>query len=314
MSAAPVPRLSVARAARWPATGWLRGASVAALVLVPALALLVLAALPILEILRISLAESDGIRFRDLMVWRDEVLSLRLNFGNYLVLASDPFYVETYLSSLRYAAATTLLCLLAGFPFAYFLARARPELRPLLLMLVSLPFWTSYLLRIYACKAILDDHGALNLLLSFLPGAPSLHVMHSATAVVLGLVYTYLPFMVLPLYASLVRMDWRLVDAALDLGATPLSAFFRITVPLSRHGMVAGAMLVFIPSIGEYVIPELLGGPGTLMIGRVLWDEFFSNNDWGLACAVGVSMLLLLLVPLTRTGDIRRAGAGGSRP
>jgi len=284
-----------------------------ALIGVPALVLLALGAAPLLQILGISVAESDGIRFFDLLKFSDGVLALRINLANYLSLLTDAFYVETYLSSLRYALITMLLCLLIGYPFAYFIARAEARWRPALMLLVSLPFWTSYLLRVYACKALLDDHGSINLLLLDLHLIDQpLRMLHTSGAVVLGLVYTYLPFMVLPLYGTLVRLDWRLVDAALDLGATPLSAFFLVTVPLSRAGIAAGTLLVFIPSVGEYVIPELLGGPGTLMIGRVLWDEFFSNNDWGLACAVGVTMLTLLLLPIVLLDGLRRP-AGGER-
>ncbi len=282
-----------------------------ALIAVPALVLLALGVAPLLQILDISVAESDGIRFFDLLNYSQGVLAIRINLANYLSLLTDPFYVETYLSSLRYALITTLLCLLIGFPFAYFIARAPARWRPALMLLVSLPFWTSYLLRVYACKALLDDHGAINHLLLALQWIHQpLRMLHTSGAVVLGLVYTYLPFMVLPLYGTLVRLDWRLLDAALDLGATPLSAFLLVTVPLSRAGIAAGSLLVFIPSVGEYVIPELLGGPGTLMIGRVLWDEFFSNNDWGLACAVGVSMLTLLLLPIVMLDAARRLGAG----
>jgi putrescine transport system permease protein len=244
---------------------------------------------PFLIVLRLSFAEMDPAG----------VPHLTLNFANYLFIARDELYVLTYLSSIRYAALTTALCLLIGYPFAYFMARARPSLRPVLLMMVMLPFWTSFLLRIYAWKGILANHGILNhALISLGVISEPLHMMNTPFSLVVGMVYAYLPFMILPLYANLVKMDLHLLEAAADLGATPLQAFWRITVPLSKSGIVAGAMLVFIPAVGEYVIPELLGGPGTLMIGKVLWDEFFTNNDWPLASAVTVVAIMLILVPM----------------
>ncbi|MFN0185282.1 MAG: ABC transporter permease, partial [Aquabacterium sp.] len=206
------------------------------------------------------------------------------------------------------AAATTVLCLIIGYPFAYFMARARPSIQPALLMLVMLPFWTSFLLRVYSWKALLSQGGwAYDVLVGLgldqvlvamgLIPAPT-KLLHTPFSLVLGMVYTYLPFMILPLYGNLAKLDLRLLEAAQDLGATPWVAFWKVTVPLSKAGIIAGSMLVFIPCIGEYVIPELLGGPETLMIGRVIWDEFFSNNDWPMASGVAVVMILLILVPL----------------
>jgi putrescine transport system permease protein len=191
------------------------------------------------------------------------------------------------------------MCLLIGYPFAYFMARARPTIRPTLMMLVMLPFWTSFLLRIYAWKGILANHGIANEIMLGLGliDAP-LHMMNTPFALIIGMTYAYLPFMILPLYANLVKMDLRYLEAAADLGATPMQAFWRITVPLSKSGIIAGAMLVFIPAVGEYVIPALLGGPETLMIGQVLWDEFFTNNDWPLASAVTIVVLLLIMLPM----------------
>ena len=265
--------------------------------------------LPFLIVLRISFASMDGALVSELLKYADGRLSLTLELGNYGLLFSDDLYWRTYGLSLFYAAVTTLACLLVGYPFAYFMARASSALQPLLLMGVMLPFWTSFLLRVYAWKGLLDgDTGWIGQLLRALKvdhvllalGAiPALgQFMYSPFSLVLGMVYTYLPFMVLPLYANLAKLDLRLLEAAQDLGATPWQAFWRVTVPLSRAGIVAGAMLVFIPCVGEYVIPELLGGPQTLMIGRVLWDEFFSNNDWPMASAVAVVMVLLIIVPL----------------
>jgi putrescine transport system permease protein len=257
---------------------------------------------------KISVSEMGEISFKDLVTTTDGAVHLAFRFGNYLTLVQDALYLNTYWASLRYAAVTTLLCLFIGYPFAYFMARARSSLQPALLMLVMLPFWTSFLLRVYAWRTLLTEGGwvadavagsGLDQLLAALglistPG----QLMHTPFSLVLGMVYNYLPFMVLPLYSNLSKMDLRLLEAAADLGATPWTAFWQVTVPLSKAGIVAGSMLVFIPCVGEYVIPELLGGPETLMIGRVLWDEFFSNNDWPMASTVAVVMVLLILVPL----------------
>ena len=275
---------------------------------VPYLWLLAFFLLPFVIVLRISLSEMDGVQFGDLLSYGDGVLQLTLKLSNYVFLTEDALYLRTYLSSLKYAAATTLLCLAIGYPFAYFMARAKSTLQPALLMLVMLPFWTSFLLRVYAWKGLLSDNGWVAELLSAagidqllaaagLIPAPG-QLMHTPFSLVLGMTYTYLPFMILPLYGTLSKLDLRLLEAAADLGATAWTAFWKITVPLSKAGIIAGSMLVFIPCIGEFVIPELLGGPQTLMIGRVMWDEFFSNNDWPMASAVAVVMVLLIIVPL----------------
>ncbi len=285
---------------------WLAGR--AAVIGVPYLWLAVFFLLPFLVVARISVSEMEITTFRDIVTWKDGAIAFHLNFGNYLLLLSDSLYFETFLASVKYAAVTTLLCLGIGYPFAYFMARARRSLQPALLMLVMLPFWTSFLLRVYAWKALLTEQGLvaeaieavgldrLLVALGLVPGPGQL--MNTPFSLVLGMTYTYLPFMVLPLYSNLAKMDLRLLEAASDLGATAWTAFWKITVPLSRAGIVAGAMLVFIPCVGEYVIPELLGGPQTQMIGRTLWDEFFSNNDWPMACAVAVTMILLVIVPI----------------
>ena len=256
--------------------------------------------LPFLIVLRISLTEMEGGNpFGSLLSYLDGTLVLKVKLANYLFIVSDELYFFTYLSSLKFAAITTLLCLVIGYPFAYFMARARPAVRPLLMLLVMLPFWTSFLLRIYAWKGILANHGLLNdLLIALGVVSEPLHMMNTSFSLVVGMVYAYLPFMILPLYANLVKMDVRFLEAAADLGATPLQTFWRITVPLSKSGIIAGAMLVFIPALGEYVIPALLGGPETLMIGQVLWDEFFTNNDWPMASSVTVVVILLILVPM----------------
>ncbi|MES2263836.1 MAG: ABC transporter permease subunit [Pseudomonadota bacterium] len=255
---------------------------------------------PFLIVARISFSEIDaGNPFGNLMTYVDGVASLKIKLSNYQFIAKDDLYVLTYLSSLKYAAITTVCTLLIGYPFAYFMARSKPSLRPVLMMLVMLPFWTSFLLRIYAWKGILANNGVLNhfLLSAGLIDAP-IHMMNTQFSLIIGMVYAYLPFMILPLYANLVKMDVRFLEAAGDLGATPLQTFWRITVPLSKSGIIAGSMLVFIPAVGEYVIPELLGGPETLMIGHVLWDEFFTNNDWPMASSVTVVVILLILVPM----------------
>jgi putrescine transport system permease protein len=275
---------------------------------VPYVWLLVFFLLPFLIVLKISVSEMEAVRFKDLITWADGKLQLSLRLENYLFITQDDLYFKTYLSSLKYAGVTTLLCLGLGYPFAYFMARARATVQPALLMLVMLPFWTSFLLRVYAWKGLLSENGwAFELITGLgldrvlaaagLIAAPG-QLMNSPFSLVLGMTYTYLPFMVLPLYANLAKMDLRLLEAAADLGATAWVAFWKVTVPLSKAGIIAGSMLVFIPCVGEFVIPELLGGPQTLMIGRVMWDEFFSNNDWPMAATVAVVMVLLIIVPL----------------
>ncbi|QSI75511.1 MULTISPECIES: ABC transporter permease subunit [Niveibacterium] len=275
---------------------------------VPYAWLLVFFLLPFLIVMKISVSEMETVHFKDLLTYKDGLLQLTLKLSNYEFIAEDPLYFKTYLASLKYAAITTLLSLLIGYPFSYFMARAKPSLQPALLMMVMLPFWTSFLLRVYAWKGLLGENGWVANLLELLridhllvaAGLiPALgKFMNTPFSLVLGMVYTYLPFMILPLYANLAKMDLRLLEAAADLGATPWTTFWKITVPLSKAGIIAGSMLVFIPCVGEFVIPELLGGPETLMIGRVLWDEFFSNNDWPMASGVAVVMILLIIVPL----------------
>ena len=274
----------------------------------PYLWLLAFFLLPFLIVLKISVSESEGVTFKDVLTLKEGLLQLTVKLSNYVFLTQDDLYLKTYISSIKYAAVTTVLCLAIGYPFAYFMARAKATIQPALLMLVMLPFWTSFLLRVYAWKGLLTEQGwvaeiliALRIdhLLLAADLIPALgKFMNSPISLVLGMVYTYLPFMILPLYGNLAKMDLRLLEAASDLGATPWTAFWKVTVPLSKAGIIAGSMLVFIPCVGEFVIPELLGGPQTLMIGRVLWDEFFSNNDWPMASTVAVVMVLLILVPL----------------
>lgn len=280
---------------------------------IPYIFLIVFFSLPFLVVLKLSVSEADGIHYEDLTSYVDGIVNIKIKLSNYIFLSTDPLYVETYWSSIKFATINTVICLIIGYPFAYFMARSAPSVRPALLMLVSLPFWTSYLLRVYAWKGLLDDHGVFNniLMWAHLIDEP-IKMMHTGFSMTIGMVYTYVPFMILPLYATLVKMDLRLLEAAKDLGATPWKAFWLVTVPLSKNGIVAGSMLVFIPSVGEYVIPELLGGPSTLMIGRVLWDEFFSNNDWAMASSVAVTMVGLILLPLVIFNKYQ-ADSGGAK-
>ena len=221
------------------------------------------------------------------------------DFENFVFLTTDDLYWKAYLSSLQIALISTVLALLVGYPMAYGMARAPEEWRPTLMMLVILPFWTSFLIRVYAWVGILSNEGFLNqfLLWTGVINEP-LTIMNTTTAVYIGIVYTYLPFMILPIYAALDRLDESLIEAAEDLGCSRSKAFWLVTVPLSRNGIIAGCFLVFIPALGEFVIPSLLGGSGTLMIGKVLFEEFFNNRDWPVASAVAVILLLILIVPI----------------
>jgi putrescine transport system permease protein len=256
---------------------------------------------PFVLVLKISFANAQLSvpPYTDLVQIKDGIVNFAFQLGHYLFLMQDSLYVATYLSSLKMAAISTVFCLVIGYPMAYYIARSNPATRNLLMMAVMLPFWTSFLIRVYAWIGILKDDGLLN---HFLIGigllSSPLRLYHSDAGVYIGMVYSYLPFLVMPLYAHLVKMDLTLLEAAYDLGAKPWTVFFRITLPLSKNGIIAGCLLVFIPAVGEYVIPELLGGADTLMIGRVMWDEFFNDVDWPMASAVTVAMVLLLLVPM----------------
>lgn len=223
----------------------------------------------------------------------------QISADNYAFLLTDKLYAITYLKSLLMAAIATVLCLALGFPIAYGIARAAPATRSILLLLVVLPFWISFLLRVYAWMGLLNNYGVINnfLMWTGITSQP-LAMMYTDFAIYIGLVYSYLPFMILPLYATLERMDLDLVEAAQDLGATSSQAFWSITWPLARPGVIAGCLLVFIPATGEYVIPYLLGGPESLLIGRVLFDEFFVNRDWPLASAVAIILLFLVVIPI----------------
>ena len=234
-----------------------------------------------------------------------------LGFSNYLWIGEDRLYLSSYLSSLKIAAISTLLVLAIGYPIAYGMARMPARWRPALVMLVILPFWTSFLIRVYAWIGILKKEGLLNqaLIALGLISEP-LTILNTNAAVYIGIVYSYLPFMVLPLYASLERLDRSLVEAALDLGCHPVKAFWTVTFPLSLPGVLAGSFLVFIPAVGEFVIPDLLGGSETLMIGKTLWAEFFSNRDWPVSSAVAVLLLLILVAPILLFQHFQRKLAG----
>lgn len=268
---------------------------------VPYAWMLVFFAVPFLIVLKIAFStQAIAIPpYTPVLEYIDEALTLKLNLGNFVELASDSRYVEAYLNSLKIAGISTLVCLLIGYPMAYTIARLPPTTRNIALMLVVLPSWISFLIRIYAWMGILQTNGLLNqaLLGMGVIDAP-LRIMNTPLAAYIGIVYAYLPFMILPLYSNLVKLDLRLLEAAHDLGAKPWKAFVTITVPLSQSGIIAGCMLVMIPAVGEFVIPELLGGPGTLMIGRLLWSEFFAAGNWPMASAVAIVMLALLMVPI----------------
>lgn len=268
---------------------------------IPYLWMLLLFFLPFLYVFKISLAESIMARppFSKLFTWvGDAQVSINLVFDNFLLLVQDAFYVNAYLNSLKVAFVATLVCLIVGYIMAYVIARARPSIRNILLLLVILPFWTSFLLRVYAWVGLLSNHGFINnLLLAIGLIDRPIQMMYTDFAMYVVFVYSFLPFMILPLYANLEKLDATLDEAAADLGAKPVTTFITITLPLSLPGIIAGCMLVFIPAVGEFVIPTLVGGPDSLMIGRMLFDEFFANRDWPVASAVAVVLLILLVFP-----------------
>jgi putrescine transport system permease protein len=269
---------------------------------VPYLWLLLFFLIPFVIVLKISFSSSQIAMppYEPLFHWASEkVLQVQLNLGNFLFLVEDNLYIKAYLNSIKVAAVSTLLCLLIGYPIAYSMARSSPSARNILLLLVTLPFFTSFLLRVYAWIGILKNNGLLNnLLISLGVIDQPIQMLQTDFAVYVGIVYSYLPFMILPLYANLEKMDLTLLEAAADLGCRPSQAFLKITLPLSLHGVLAGCLLVFIPAVGEFVIPSLLGDPGMLMIGKVLWTEFFNNRDWPVASAVAIALLLFLVIPI----------------
>ena len=275
---------------------------VRSVIAVPYIWLLMFFLVPFLIVFKISFSEMQYAipPYTDLVTWADEVLTINLNLGTYAYLINDDLYIRAYMSSVRIAFFATVCALLIGYPIAYAIARADTATRNALLMLVMLPSWTSFLIRIYAWVGILKNNGLIN---NGLMGIgiidEPIAMLNTEFAVYLGIVYAYLPFMVLPIYTNLVKLDNSLLVASADLGCPPWKTFLTVTLPLSKAGIIAGCMLVFIPSVGEFVIPEMLGGAETLMIGKVLWQEFFNNRDWPVASAVAIVMLLLLLVPIT---------------
>jgi len=285
----------------------------------PTLWLLLFFLIPFAIVLKISFAQTQlGVPpYTPLFEWVDgRFVQANLNIGNYLFIFKDDLYVGAFLSSLKVASISTVLCLLLGYPMAYGIARASPSWRNTLLLLIILPFWTSFLVRVYAWIGLLRNNGLINNVLMGLGIIDEpIVMMNTDFAMYVGIVYSYLPFMILPLYSNLEKHDNALLEAAVDLGATPFRAFMRVTLPLSKPGVIAGSMLVFIPAVGEFVIPRLLGGTDSLMIGRVLWDEFFSNRDWPLASAVAITLLLVLVLPIMifQRYQMQEAGGGAQR-
>ncbi len=268
---------------------------------IPSIWLYLFFLLPFLFVLKISLSEAVlGLPpYADLIQdIEDGVITVKINLGNYLLLIEDSLYFHALLGSLKVAFVSTLLCVLIGYPMAYAIATADKKWRTPLLMMIILPFWTSFLIRVYAWIGILKTNGFLNEVLLWLGIIQEpLHILHTPTAVYIGVVYSYLPFFILPLYATLVRLDHTLLEAAADLGAKPIKQFFTITLPQSIPGVLAGSMLVFIPVMGEFVIPDLLGGPDSLMLGKLMWIEFFNNKDWPVASALTTVLLIVLIIP-----------------
>jgi putrescine transport system permease protein len=269
---------------------------------IPYLWLLLFFLIPFVIVLKISFSTSQIAMppYEPLLHWTgDKVMQIKLNLGNFAFLVEDDLYWKAYLNSIKVAAISTLLCLLIGYPMAYAMARSDPARRNILLLLVALPFFTSFLLRVYAWIGILKNNGFINnALMSLGVIDQPIQMLQTDFAVYIGIVYSYLPFMIMPLYANLEKMDLTLLEAAADLGCRPWQGFLKITLPLSKYGIIAGCMLVFIPAVGEFVIPSLLGDPGMLMIGKVLWTEFFNNRDWPVASAVAIALLLFLVIPI----------------
>jgi len=280
----------------------LRRSGRSAVIAVPWLWLLLFFVVPFVIVLKISVADTRWLGtppYSPLFEMIDGRAALKVHAANFVFLWRDSLYRAAFLTSLTVAGLSTVLCVLLGYPMAYAIARAAARWRNVLLLLVILPFWTSFLLRVYAWIGLLGNTGAINRMLI---GIGVIHepivMLQTDFAMYVGIVYSYLPFMILPLYANLEKHDETLLEAAIDLGCTPWQAFLRVTLPLSLPGVVAGSMLVFIPAVGEFVIPRMLGGADSLMIGRVLWDEFFLNRNWPVASAVAVTLLLLLVAPI----------------
>ncbi|QDC01966.1 MULTISPECIES: ABC transporter permease subunit [Phyllobacteriaceae] len=307
MTNVALPAADTATAAQKPLPARLAAAFVSRLVIiVPYVWLLFFFLIPFLIVFKISLSTTAIAMppYAPVLGFGDGISGFidglkQLSFDNYVWLTQDALYFNAYITSVIVAGISTFLTLLIGYPIAYGMARAPASLRPTLLMMVILPFWTSFLIRVYAWIGILKPEGLLNqLLLGIGVIQEPLIITNTYTAIFIGIVYSYLPFMVLPLYSSLEKMDHSLIEAAQDLGCQPIAAFWKITFPLSIPGVVAGCLLVFIPAVGEFVIPDLLGSSRTLMIGKTLWTEFFTNRDWPVSSAVAIILLLVLIVPI----------------
>ena len=271
-------------------------------IIIPFVWLLMFFLFPFFIVAKISLAEIKiaSPPFTSMVEWADGgIMTIRIVFDNFLYIINDSLYINTYLNSVKIASTATLICLLLGYPIAYGIVRSGPVAKPILLFMVILPFWTSFLLRVYAWMGLLADQGTINSLLIALGFINEpIQMLYSEFAVYVGIVYTYLPFMILPLYANMEKLDSSLNEAAADLGSKPTNTFFKVTLPLTMPGVIAGSLLVFIPASGEYVIPDLLGGGNVQMIGRVLFNEFSRNTDWPVASAVAIAMLFLLVFPI----------------
>jgi putrescine transport system permease protein len=282
---------------------------------VPYLWLIVFFLVPFAIVLKISFSTTQIAMppYEPLVHWAgDQMMQIRLNLGNFAYLVEDNLYWMAYLNSIFVAAVSTVICLLIGYPIAYAIARSDASTRNILMLLVVLPFWTSFLLRVYAWIGILKNNGLLNNFLTWIGVIDQpIQMLQTDFAVYVGIVYSYLPFMILPLYANLEKLDLTLLEAAADLGCRPWQAFYKVTLPLSKPGIIAGCLLVFIPAVGEFVIPSLLGDPGMLMIGKVLWTEFFNNRDWPVASAVAIALLLFLVIPMMLYQRAQDAEAGG---
>ena len=282
-----------------------------ALIITPYLWMILFFLLPFLIIFKISLSVSEIAipPYSPLVTFEESAMQIILHLENYTYIFTDPegTYIRSYLKSLQVAAFSTFFCLLIGYPLAWALATAKPAMRNVLFMLVIMPSWTSFVVRIYAWMTILKRDGLINDILMALGiiDAP-IQILQTDAAVYIGIVYCYLPYMVLPLFSALMKVDYSLIEAAYDLGCRPVKTFFTTLVPQTKSGIIAGSMLVFIPAIGEYVIPELLGGKGSILIGRILWQEFFNNRDWPLACAVAIIMLIILVIPILLFYKIER--------
>jgi putrescine transport system permease protein len=315
MGNAPPPARPTSRLGRWSQRVLPSGRTL--VTSVPYLWLLLFFLIPFVIVLKISFSDTQIAMppYEALFNWAaDQVLEIKLHLSNFAFLYEDDLYWQSYLTSLFIAGVSTLLCLLIGYPMAYAIARTTAATRNILLLLVILPFWTSFLLRVYAWIGILKNNGLLNnALLSLGLIDQPIQMMQTDFAVYLGIVYSYLPFMILPLYTTLEKMDLTLIEAAADLGCRPWQSFLRITLPLSMPGILAGCLLVFIPAIGEFVIPSLLGDPGMLMIGKVLWTEFFNNRDWPVASAVAIALLLLLVIPIMYFEKLQKEETGGGK-